>query len=50
MIDLYNAGICFMDSWQKYKFHILPHMVGTTTDEFISIVEHTTMPLSYRKC
>ena len=37
-LDLYNAGICFMDSWQRYKFHILPHMVGKTIDEFISIV------------
>lgn len=37
-LDLYNAGICFMDSWQRYKFQILPQMVGKTIDEFISIV------------
>ena len=37
-MDLYNAGICFMDSWQRYKFKILPLMVGKTVGEFISIV------------
>ena len=38
VMDLYNAGICFMDSWQRYKFKILPLIVGKTVEEFISIV------------
>lgn len=38
VMALYYAGICFMDSFQRCKFHILPLMVGKTVDEFISIV------------
>lgn len=46
-MELYYSGICFMDSYGRFRDHILPLMVGKTPEEFITIVKRLEVKRQY---
>lgn len=43
----YYSGLCFLDSCERFKFEILPLMLGKSNEEFIAMINCLDIKVEY---